>query len=123
MERSVAIKKLRKLLGKNLGYRVDPKAPSAEERQAAQTALRIANDNKKQLGERLLARLEVLKADPEYQQIQAEYSVARKRADELLSTVSCYKITVGTANDLFFHVAAQGDSWEEVIRKVIQTQA
>lgn len=32
MERSIAIKKLRKLLGKSLAYRIDPNAPTREER-------------------------------------------------------------------------------------------
>ena len=35
MERSVAIKKLGKLLGKKLGYRINTKAPTQEEKAAA----------------------------------------------------------------------------------------
>jgi len=31
---------------------------------------------------------------------------------------SRYKITVGTTSDLFFHIKAQGDSWEDVIAQV-----
>ena len=39
MERKVAINKLTKLLGKKLGYRIDDRAPSPEERTAARAAL------------------------------------------------------------------------------------
>ena len=42
MERTVALKKLEKLLGKKMGWRINPKAPTAEERTAAKLALPAA---------------------------------------------------------------------------------
>ncbi len=121
MERSVAINKLGKLLGKSLGYRMDPKAPTQEERDAAREELRAANETKKSLNERMDARrLEILQADPEYQRLKADCSEARKRCDALCSITAHYKITVGTSNGLFFHVRAQGDSWEQVIEKLTE---
>ena len=36
----------------------------------------------------------------------------------MFSVVHHYRFTVGTSNGMFFHIRAQGDSWEEVIEKV-----
>jgi len=41
MERTIAIKKLGKMLGKSFGYRVDPRAPSREEREEATRRLPV----------------------------------------------------------------------------------
>lgn len=119
MERAVAIKKLGSLLGKSLGYRVDNKAPSADERAEARAALPAANV-KRSLLEREMneRRAAVLAADQEYQRLRGEYQAAKKHADELASLLHSYKITVGVTSSMFFHVKAQGDSWEEVIQKV-----
>lgn len=119
MEQSVAIKKLRKLLGKSLGYQVDPKAPDQEQRDAARAELPVANEAKKFLNERMIARSrEILQADSEYQRLKADYEEARKRSEELFSITMHYKITVGTTNGMFFHVRAQGDNWEQAINKL-----
>lgn len=124
MERSIAIKKLGKLLGKSLGYRVDPKAPLQEERDAARAELRSANEAKKSLDEQRIARSrEILQGDAEYQRLKAAYNDATKRCDALFSIANRYKITVGTSNSLFFTVHAQGDSWEQVIGKLTEKQA
>lgn len=124
MERSVAIKKLRKLLGKNLGYRVDPKAPTPEEREAARKELEATKTEYEKLKEQREARYQaILAADAEYQSLKTALAAARERREKLASLMGHYKITVGTTSKMFFHVAADGDSWEEVIRKVIQTQA
>jgi hypothetical protein len=42
MDRATAIKKLGKLLGKNLGYRVDPTAPLQHERDEARAEFKEA---------------------------------------------------------------------------------
>ncbi len=119
MERAVAIKKLGKLLGKNLGYRVDVSAPKPEDREAARNLLRKAIEERKAVEERAKERRkQVLAADAEYCDLNARYDLLRKQVDELQSVSMHYKITVGTSNSIFFHVHAQGDSWEEVIAKV-----
>ena len=119
MERAAAIRKLGKLLGKKWGYQVDDKAPTLEERLAAQVALPPVVEERKKLSEQLEARRNaILAADEEYQNLQVAYRAARGRADELLSITSRYKITVGVSSTMFFHVKAQGDSWEEVINKL-----
>lgn len=123
MERSVAIKKLGKLLGKSLGYRVDPKAPDQETRYKASADLPAANAVKKSISERMDAhRQAILQADPEYQQLKADYEVAKKVCDGLFSITCRYKITVGTTSSMFFHVKAQGDSWEDVIGQLTKSE-
>lgn len=119
MERSVAIKKLSRLLGKKLGYRVDIKAPSKEGREAARAELEATKAEFEKLKERREARYQaILAADQEYQSLKAACTAERERRQELQSLSSHYRITVGTSESIFFHVHAQGDSWEEVIDKL-----
>lgn len=119
MERAVALKKLGKLIGKNLGYRVDPNAPTADEREAAKVELKAANAETMRLkvlrDERYTA---ILAADAEYQELREKWRAAKDRADKLCGKTYHYKFTVGKSSSIFFHVLAEGDSWEEVIRKV-----
>lgn len=124
MERAVALKKLRKLLGKQFGYQINPKGATAEERAEAKAASQAEVAEKNRIAELMKARREtILNADAEYQKYVAAYNVARKRCDELTGTMYSHKITVGTANNMFFHVAASGDSWEEVIDIVTKEKA
>ena len=119
MERAIAIAKLGKLLGKKLGYRIDNKAPSPEERATAKAELPEATKIRIAAAEKMTARREaILAADAEYQALVAGYKVARQRADKLMSMQHWYKFSVGTSNNMFFYVAASGDSWEEVIKEV-----
>jgi len=119
MERSVAIKKLGKLLGKQMAYRVDPKAPTPEERAAAREQLKAACAERDKLVEQLEARRKaILEVDAEYQSLKAARELAGKKVDKLGWIARHYKITVGTLNSLFFSVRAEGDSWEQVIAKI-----
>lgn len=119
MERAVALKKLGKLLGKSMGYRVDPKAPDQDDRDEALAKLREERPVKKTLDQQMEARrAELLKGDAEYQRLKAEYTEVAKRCDELSYICNRYRFTAGTMGQLFFSVKAQGDSWEEVIAKI-----
>lgn len=119
MERAVAIKKLSKMLGKSFGYRVDMKAPDQEQRDEARAKLKIASAERDALIKQREARLqEILQADAEYQRLQAAQKEARKHCDELLVISSRYRFTVGTSSSMFFHVKAQGDTWEQIIAKL-----
>jgi len=119
MERSVAIRKLGKLLGKRLGYRVDSRAPDAEERAAARQQLPALEAAEKQAADAMDARHRaILAADTEYQAMVAEHKAARDRRHKVSVVTGRYRITVGTTSDLFFHVRAQGDSWEDVITQL-----
>lgn len=124
MERSTAIKKLGKMLGKSLGYRINHTAPTREERAAAQAALPAAREEMNKLKEQRDARHKViLAADAEYQALHAAHKIAYDQVQRLSSTTMHYKISVGTSNSLFFHVRAEGDSWEEVIAKLEKEKA
>lgn len=123
MERAIAVKKLGALLGKSLGYRVNPKGATADERAVAKAELAVAFAEKKRLEQEKNDRLRaVLAADPEYQALVVAYQAAKKHADELSSATNSYKFTVGISSGMFFHVKAQGDSWEDVIRQVSAAQ-
>jgi len=107
------------MLGKSFGYQIDGDAPSSDERLAAKEALTEANTEQQRLADACKARRElILGADAEYQKLSAEWSAARKHADELRGTSYRFKYQVGTADKLFFRVEASGDSWEDVIKKV-----
>jgi hypothetical protein len=124
MERAVAIKKLGRILGKSLGYRVDPKAPDQDDRNEARAKLPDATAKREALSKQMEARrMAILQADAEYQQLKAEHADAKKCCDELFAITRHYRFTVGTTNSIFFHVKAEGDSWEEVIAKLTEKQA
>jgi hypothetical protein len=119
MERHIAIKKLTRLLGKNLGYRVDPKAPENDERMDARRKLRATRETQNELREKVRSRCNaLLAADEEYQRLKAEFNEASKTCDELSAISNHYRFTAGVMNSAFFVIKAQGDSWEEVIAKV-----
>lgn len=119
MERAVAVKKLSRLLGKSLGYRVDPKGKTREEREEAQAALKAASEKANDLERQRKARIDhLLENDAEFQKIKAAHEVAKKEQSRLVGICHHFKFTVGKCEAGFFFVKAQGDSWEEVIAKV-----
>lgn len=118
MQRQEALNRLRKILGNKLGYRVDPDAPSQEERdhareaQAGLTAARVEAEKAMQERQRVLLQ------DAEYQRLKQAWKEAREAAAKNAGLAMRFKFTVGVSNDLFFHVKAQGDSWEEIFAKL-----
>jgi hypothetical protein len=120
MERSIALKKIRKLLGDKMGYRISAKAPGPEARAEARLALTPAIEERNKLREQQRVRYEeILAADAEYQRLVAATKAANEKVDKLSSTTRWFKITVGvTIGGLLFSVKAEGDSWEEVIDKL-----
>jgi hypothetical protein len=124
MERTVALKKLRKRLGPKMGYRVDLKAASPEDKAAARAERPAAVAMKEDAGKRLEARRQaVLAGDAEYQALMAEWKQAKDRLEKISSKLYHDKITVGVDEGLFFLVKASGASWEEVIEKVMKAPA
>ena len=119
MERAVALKRLRRMLGKEFAYQFDPRAPEPERRIAAinKRAELVANKERstKALNERYRYLLD---NDAEYQRLSAEAKVAREALSANEGFIHRRKITVGTSNRLFFHVKADGDSWEEIFEKL-----
>lgn len=119
MERAAAIKKLGKMLGKNFGYRIDPKAPTADERDEARARLPALIDARQQAEKSMHERRDaLLAADMSYQELVAAWKEAKERTSAASSITRHYKITVGTLSSMFFHVRAEGDSWEDVIEKL-----
>lgn len=119
MERTVALKKLRRLLGQKVGYRIDHKAPTEDDRAQARAEMPGAVERRNELREKRDARYKaILATDGEYQTLQASVQAVNKRVDELRGVAMHHKITVGTSEGMFFVVKAQGDSWEDVIDKL-----
>jgi len=119
MERVVAIKKLSKMLGRSLGYRVDPKAPSNDEREEAKQQLPALVAARQQAEKAKTDRCrELLAADARYQELVAAHDEAKDKASKAFSVTRHFRFTVGTHNGMFFLVRAEGDSWEDVIAKL-----
>lgn len=118
MERFEALKRLRKMLGKEFAYEIRPDAPSEEEREAANLKRPELEAKRKAISEALAARRVVLLQDPDYQRLSQEYKDADKAVSQNNGKMYLHKITVGTANKLFFHVKAQGNSWEDIFAKL-----
>ena len=123
MNRTQALAKLKKVLGKNLAYREDPAALVGDEREAAKVKREVLHDAKKLIGElRDARRAEVLAADAEFQRLKGQYERAREAADKAGAEVFGRRITVGTRSGVggfhFFNVKAEGDNWQEVVDKL-----
>jgi hypothetical protein len=118
MTRQEALKRLRKMLGPKLGYRVDPSAPSPDEREEARARVAALAEARTQAEAAMQARQRELLQDPEYQRLRAEWQEAKKVADRNAGKLYHFKFTAGVSNGMFFHVRAQGDSWEDVFAKL-----
>ena len=114
-----SLPKLRKLLGPKFGYRVNPKAPTPEERAEAKAAYSAALEKKLACQKRRDEyRNALLAGDQEYQRLRAEEIIAANCAAELAGLRMSYKITAGVSTDMFFIVKAEGDTWNEIIAKL-----
>jgi len=120
MERNAALKIVQKLLGnpKGFGYRVDSRALDAEHRAAAQVELKTLEAIQKDAVDRMEERKRHLLQDPTYVELVGKAKAIRKRANEVRGEVYARKIAVGISNSLWFSVKADGDSWEEIIKKL-----
>jgi len=124
MERTVAIKKLAKLLGKSMGYRVDPTAPTADERAEAKEQLAALTESASKAEQVLNERRRILLNDPEYLRLKTAWVEARKKRADTAAKLHNFKFTAGQSDAIggfgCFHVMGQGDSWEQVIEQVIK---
>lgn len=123
MQRSIALARLKTLLGKSFSYRINEKAPTAEERAEAKEKRPTVVAERDRIKEALESRRKIiLEADQEYQSLVEAYRAACKRATSLALDHS-YKITVGKNIGIFFVVEAQGDSWEDIFEKLAKKKA
>lgn len=119
MNKSEALAKLSKLLGPNTGYRVDPKAPRAADRETIRANAKVARVASDAADAALRARrAELLAADPTYQRLKAEAAALSAASDEARGGLHRHRVTVGRSSGMFFHIKAQGDTWAEVVAKV-----
>jgi hypothetical protein len=124
MERAAAIKRLGKILGKDAGYRIDPKAPSPEQRAQAQAELpALIAAKQAAMAARDKRYNELLAGDAEYQRLKAEAKQASEAAAHTSGVRSHRKIMVGVSRGIFFEVKAEGDSWEEIFQKLEERKA
>lgn len=118
MERPEALKRLRRILGKQFAYEYRPDAPSDEERAEAKELHAGLVAERKAISEAMAERQRALLQDPEYQRLRGLYKAADNAVTKNNGNLYLYKFTVGTSNKLFFHVKAQGNSWEEIFAKL-----
>jgi hypothetical protein len=122
MERALALHRLRKLFGKEFGYQTDTKALLREEREAERDQYNAAIAAREAASKRLehmrAEHFAKLKATDEYQAALKHWEEAKKESEHLGGRQMARRFTVGTANRLFFHVEATGDSWEEVFAEL-----
>jgi hypothetical protein len=123
MEKSIAVKKLSKIIGKGFGYQLNSKAADKEGREAAKAQMKDAVAERNRLSEEMEARRKaILAGDQEFQTRLVAYRAARKHVNDLSGIIHSHRITVGFTNSVggfgFFHVKAQGDNWDDVVEKV-----
>jgi hypothetical protein len=115
-----AIAKLKKIIGPKFGYRVDKKAPDADERERRHAEAQRLRAEMQAADEARIARMTaVLAADAEYQRLKAAHQAA-KREHESVPSWHGKPITVGRVGSMFFSVVADGDNWAEVVEKVMK---
>ncbi len=124
MERAVALKKLEKRFGKKLYYEVRDDALPPGEREALKAQVPTLTKERDELVARREARYKaVLAADPEYQALKKAAKEASEKLHRVAHKAHLRKFEVGTYNGLWMSVKATGDSWEEVIEKVMKAPA
>lgn len=120
MDQTQAIAKLKNIIGPKFGYRVDKKAPCADERERRHAEAKRLRAEMRAADEARIARMNaVLAADADYQMLKAQHQEA-KRSHEAVPSWHSKRITVGRVGSMFFSVVADGDNWEEVVEKAMK---
>lgn len=118
MNSKQALARLRKVLGPKAGYRIRNDSPDADERArlTAEIPGKLAERNAAR--EALEARRKELLMDPLYLSLVERYRKLQHESAEMVGRNNLARITVGRVNSLFFTVAAQGETWNEVFEKL-----
>ena len=123
MNKTQALRVLRKQLGKDFGYREDYNALLSEERAKARTAYLLARTNRDTAQAAAHARrVELLDNDEEYQRLARKAASIGRQCEQLRRAHIARRITVGLSHSLFFEVKAEGDNWLEVVDKINAAQ-
>lgn len=112
MTREQAVKRLQKLYGRRMYYRVGNEITSPEKRAAALERLRAARAAREANEEKIKTWLA---AQPEYQAMRAERREINLTIDRAQGEVSHYKFWVGKSVGFANEITGQGDTWEEAI--------
>jgi hypothetical protein len=122
MERSVALRRLRKILGKEFGYQVNessiPREVREDEKPEFEAAVKRREKAQTELTRMRTEHMTKLEATDEYKAAQEELRQCREKASHLGARQMMRRFTVGTANRLFFHVDASADTWEEIFAEL-----
>lgn len=122
MNMTQALRKITVLLGNRAGIK-DYKRPSSQEQRDKDRAARlVAKAHKEQCEQAMVARRKaILDADTDYQRLVAEYNAASKAKDAI--PFAHYRYCAGTSSSLFFTVAAEADTLDELVAKVRERKA
>lgn len=126
MERSAALRKLKKMIGRQAYWTIADGLSSQEKRDRYRARRTAIKSVLQQASDALKARREaILSADAEYQILLAAYKAASAESEDVRyrDGESGYKFEVGTFNGLFRKPMAYGDTWEEVFAKLEREKA
>lgn len=119
MNNTQALAKLRKLLGPKAMYEIRNTSPGPDERAALRTAIPARSVERDAAKAAMEARRDELLRDPEYCRLTAEYVALRDEVAKMAGRQSSYRINVGrNVGGMFFSIRAQGDTWDEVFKKL-----
>lgn len=119
MNEKQAIAALTRLFGKRAAWRRNESAPVGEERDAAKAhAATLVEARDAAKAARDARRAELLR-DPEFVRLCDEARTAIDACDKAVGRCHARRVTVGyvggAAGLSFFHVAGEGDNWQEAV--------
>ncbi len=123
MERTTAIKKLKKLLGPKCYWRIGDKITSPERRAETKTFLLETEFSERCLARDMKVRAaELMAADTLYQSLKADWQSYRDKIESSRQKGEpAFRFEVGTQSGGALNVVspkAYGDTWEEIFEKL-----
>lgn len=125
MNQRQALAQLRKHIGKDIAWRENPKAGTAEEREAHHAKCAQLREEETAVKAQWEALRQKLLSDPEYVALTERLKTLREEKQRESSFSHAYPLTVGRVHNgesgfRFFRVLIQGDTWEDVVAKASQ---
>ena len=115
MNKSEALKEMKKLWGEKAAYRRNEQALTGEERQALINDLPAIKEAEKNACQARDARREELLKDPEYVRLHALAKEAVEARQSAAGRIYSRRVTVGKIEGGFFIVKGDGDNWAEAV--------
>lgn len=115
MNQTEALKKLRREFGKRAWWRVNPKAPTAAQREKMRERLEPLKKDRDELeAARDARRAEILAKDERYQELRKAAHEKREALDKLRGEIGSRRVEFGRVTaGLFNVVEGSGDTWAE----------